>query len=61
MRVGIQSALALRERPGVVIVLTDGLTPWPKEPASCRLIAVLIGSDKHAPAPPAWAETVRIA
>ena len=47
MRVGIQSALALRERPGVVIVLTDGLTPWPKEPASCRLIAVLIGSDKR--------------
>jgi predicted metal-dependent peptidase len=61
MRVGIQSALALPERPGVVIVLTDGLTPWPDEPASCRLIAVLIGSDKDAPAPPAWAETVRIA
>jgi predicted metal-dependent peptidase len=58
MRVGIRSALALPERPGVVIVLTDGYTPWPEEPSSARLIAALIGTD--APAPPAWVETVRV-
>ncbi|GAA4624230.1 VWA-like domain-containing protein [Actinoallomurus vinaceus] len=58
MRIGIEAALALPERPGVVIVLTDGYTPWPEEPSSARLIAALIGED--APPPPAWVETVRV-
>lgn len=58
MRSGIGRALALPERPSVVIVLTDGLTPWPAEPSSCRLVVALTRAD--APPPPAWAETVRI-
>ncbi|MBG0828742.1 hypothetical protein HS041_13290 [Planomonospora sp. ID67723] len=58
MRVGIRAALAARDRPDVVIVLTDGYTPWPGENPSCRLIAALIGEDP--PAPPGWVETVRI-
>ncbi|MEV0830037.1 vWA domain-containing protein [Nonomuraea rubra] len=58
MRVGIRAALALPERPGIVIVLTDGFTPWPEAPSSSRLIAALIGTDP--PPPPAWVETVRI-
>ncbi|MGW3352946.1 vWA domain-containing protein [Nonomuraea rubra] len=58
MRVGITAALALPERPGIVIVLTDGFTPWPEAPSSSRLIAALIGTDP--PPPPAWVETVRI-
>ncbi|MDH2392501.1 VWA-like domain-containing protein [Streptomyces sp. HNM0663] len=59
MRVGIAAALGVRERPDVVIVLTDGLTPWPQEaPSSCRVVAALIGSG--APAAPGWAQTVRI-
>ncbi|MDX3101109.1 vWA domain-containing protein [Nonomuraea angiospora] len=58
MRVGIRAALALPERPGVVIVLTDGFTPWPEAPSSSRLIAALIGADP--PLPPAWVEAIRI-
>ncbi|GAA2078201.1 vWA domain-containing protein [Actinomadura alba] len=58
LRVGIREALAGPERPGVVIVLTDGFTPWPEEPSSSRLIAVLVGTDP--PAPPSWIETVRL-
>ncbi|MFJ8648623.1 VWA-like domain-containing protein [Streptomyces sp. NPDC093546] len=58
MRVGIASALATPDRPNIVIVLTDGYTPWPDETPSCRLIAALIGAD--APAPPGWVETVRV-
>ncbi|MFE4693936.1 VWA-like domain-containing protein [Streptomyces sp. NPDC056749] len=58
MRVGITAALAGPERPGIVIVLTDGLTPWPDETPSCRLVAALVGPS--APAPPAWVETVRV-
>ncbi|GAA2459562.1 VWA-like domain-containing protein [Actinomadura vinacea] len=56
MRVGIERALASRDRPNVVIVLTDGYTPWPEEPTTCRLIAVLVGDSP--PSPPAWAEAV---
>ncbi|GAA1672884.1 VWA-like domain-containing protein [Nonomuraea maheshkhaliensis] len=58
MRVGIEAALALPERPGVVIVLTDGFTPWPEAPSSARLVAALIGADP--PPPPAWVEAVRV-
>ncbi|MGW5095518.1 vWA domain-containing protein [Streptomyces nodosus] len=58
MRVGIDAALARPDRPGIVVVLTDGLTPWPAEPASCRLIAALIG--EGAEPPPPWVETVRV-
>lgn len=58
MRVGIEAALALPERPGVVIVLTDGFTPWPEAPSSAKLVAALIGADS--PPPPAWVEAVRV-
>ncbi|MEO3859339.1 VWA-like domain-containing protein [Acrocarpospora sp. B8E8] len=58
MRVGITTALAARDRPNVVIVLTDGHTPWPAEPTSCRIIAALIGSAP--PEPPTWVETIHI-
>ncbi|MFJ3089752.1 VWA-like domain-containing protein [Streptomyces sp. NPDC086838] len=58
MRVGISRALATPERPGIVVVLTDGCTPWPDESPSCRLIAALIGTE--APQPPSWIETVRV-
>ncbi|MER6655198.1 VWA-like domain-containing protein [Streptomyces sp. NPDC000971] len=58
MRVGIAAALAGPERPSVVVVLTDGLTPWPDEIPSCRLVAALVGPS--APAPPPWIETVRV-
>ncbi len=58
MRVGIAAALAAPERPQVVIVLTDGYTPWPAETPSCRLIAGLVGPDP--PPTPDWAERVHI-
>jgi predicted metal-dependent peptidase len=58
MRVGIARALELPDRPGVVIVITDGYTPWPDEPSSARLVAAL--TNQEAPEPPGWIETVRI-
>lgn len=58
MRVGIAAALAARDRPNIVVVLTDGFTPWPDEAPSCRLVAALIGA--NAPQPPRWVETVRV-
>ncbi|AGZ42075.1 vWA domain-containing protein [Actinoplanes friuliensis] len=57
LRVGV--AEALRSRPHVVIVLTDGFTPWPDAPLErTRLIAGLIGA--QAPEPPGWITAVRV-
>jgi predicted metal-dependent peptidase len=58
MRIGIAAAVAAPDRPQIVIVLTDGHTPWPDEPPACRLIAGLIGASSSAP--PGWVESVRI-
>jgi predicted metal-dependent peptidase len=58
MRVGVKAAVGGADRPQIVIVLTDGFTPWPEEPEACRLIAAVIGD--AAPSPPGWVETVRI-
>lgn len=44
MRIGIAAALLERPRPDVIIVLTDGLTPWPRTPPlGTVVIAALIG------------------
>jgi predicted metal-dependent peptidase len=58
MGVGLQAAWALRPPPQVVIVLTDGLTPWPERALSTqRVIVGLLGDHGAAPA---WARSVRI-
>jgi len=70
MRVGIAAAEALRPRPDVIVVLTDGFTPWPATPTRASLIAGIINStgevavaaDGGNPyAVPSWAHTVGIA
>ena len=60
---GIESAANLRPRPSVVIVLTDGYTPWPDQPPpGIRVIVGLLTEDVRAPdwAPPEWARTILI-
>ncbi|MFG3423595.1 VWA-like domain-containing protein [Micromonospora sp. NPDC048063] len=57
MRVGIEAAL--RDRPHIVVVLTDGLTPWPAAPLEAtRVVAGLVGAG--APLPPSWITSVTI-
>ncbi|WP_433048930.1 vWA domain-containing protein [Dactylosporangium sp. CS-033363] len=58
MRVGIERARRGPEPPNIVVVLTDGFTPWPGEPSGCRVIAGLIGPNP--PAPPPWIEAIHI-
>jgi predicted metal-dependent peptidase len=63
MRVGIDAAVALRPRPHIIVVLTDGFTPWPnRPPAGIRLIVGIVGSSnaQARPSTPEWATTVMI-
>jgi predicted metal-dependent peptidase len=64
MGAGIESAAQLRPRPSVVIVRTDGYTPWPDQPPrGIRVIVGLLteGVRPHGWTPPEWARTVVIA
>ena len=57
MRVGIEAALKQKPRPHVIIVLTDGYTPWQSEPPrGVKVIVALLG-DGNAPS---WAKTIKV-
>ena len=60
MRVGIAVAEATRPVPDVVVVLTDGCTPWPDRPTRARLIVAIIGDQAAAQHAPGWATTVLV-
>lgn len=63
MGAGIAAAATLRPRPSIVIVLTDGLTPWPPQPPpGIRIIVGLLSDRAMAPSldSPQWARTVVI-
>jgi len=56
---GIAAAHVLRPRPSLVVVLTDGYTPWPAEPPAGMKVVVGLLREGGA-APPSWARVVRI-
>jgi predicted metal-dependent peptidase len=61
MGAGIDAAMSLRPRPQVVVVLTDGYTPWPESPPKgAKVIVGLIEGSTDAWPPPSWARVVRI-
>ncbi|MCX5094535.1 VWA-like domain-containing protein [Streptomyces sp. NBC_00365] len=71
LRTGFAKALRAQPRPDVVVVLTDGQTPWPDRPP-CRTVVGLFPRERAAGAqdeddpdyvpdsPPAWARVVVI-
>ncbi|MYW00040.1 VWA-like domain-containing protein [Streptomyces sp. SID3343] len=72
LRAGFARALRAQPRPDVVVVLTDGQTPWPSRRPSCRTVVGLFprrpprgSSDEENPdytpdLPPEWARVVTI-
>lgn len=59
MVAGIESALRLRPRPSVVVVLTDGYTPWPATaPRGARVVVAMVGTGRWEV--PAWVQLVRV-
>ena len=60
LRIGISAALCARPRPDLLIVLTDGYTPWPESPPNQPVIIGLVGDAPSSPPPPAWAKVIAI-
>jgi predicted metal-dependent peptidase len=59
MGAGIAAAAALRPKPAVIVVLTDGYTPWPDgPPRGSKVVVGLLGDD--APEAPDWARGIRV-
>jgi predicted metal-dependent peptidase len=60
MRVGIDKAHELKPRPDAIIVMTDGMTPWPEAPTPIRVIALLVDQGGAAPEPPEWIPAIHV-
>lgn len=57
MRVGIKEALSAKLKPDVIIVITDGYTPWPSQvPKHTKIIAALTCRKTV----PSWIKTVNL-
>jgi len=56
----IDAVLAARPTPDLVIVITDGLTPWPQERPRRDVIVALLPTAIKRPAPPRWAHVVDV-
>jgi predicted metal-dependent peptidase len=68
LREGFTAALAARPHPDVLVVLTDGQTPWPQTQPPCRTVVGLFPrpiaiNEDHGyvtESPPQWARVVHI-
>jgi predicted metal-dependent peptidase len=60
LRAGIHAAVGLRPRVGLVVVLTDGYTPWPRvPPPQAPVVAAILGRHgQPLPTTPMWAHRV---
>ncbi|MGH9114821.1 MAG: vWA domain-containing protein [Acidimicrobiales bacterium] len=63
MGAGIEAAAASRPKPSIVIVVTDGFTPWPDRPPKGIHVIVGLLAQHHGmalPPAPSWARTIVI-
>lgn len=60
MASAISTVLGASLRPDLVIVITDGLTPWPPTRPGREVIVALLATKIARPAPPLWAQIVEI-
>jgi predicted metal-dependent peptidase len=60
MRIGISAALKGKPKPNLVVVFTDGETPWPEEQPPCKLIICLVGENTDLKGCPEYAKVVKV-
>lgn len=61
LRIGLEAAVRAQPRPEVIVVFTDGDTPWPAQPphnASVIIVVLARGSRPYLPATPDWATRI---
>ena len=59
MVAGIEAAVGLTPRPDLVVVITDGWTPWPTEPPTAGVSVVAVLTHADAPADiPSWIRVI---
>lgn len=61
MCVGIENAYQRKDRADVIVVGTDGYTPWPDERGPVPVIACILATEQEYLRPPGWIKTVWIA
>lgn len=61
MRVGVDAAMQDSQKPDVIIVLTDGYTPWHKSPLKGTTLIVGLTEEGSKSSVPEWARVVHIA
>ena len=60
MRIGITEALSQKEKMDILIIFTDGYTPWPDvAPKGMKIVCCLIGSHVS-DSTPSWMKTIQI-
>jgi predicted metal-dependent peptidase len=60
MMVGIRTAAALRQRPNLIIVITDGYTDWDTRPPRNTPPVIAVLTDKKSATPPSWIRSIRV-
>ncbi|UBV13920.1 DUF2201 family putative metallopeptidase [Mycolicibacterium fortuitum] len=61
LRIGLEAAVRAQPRPEIIVVFTDGDTPWPAQPphnVSVIIVVLARGSRSHLPATPDWATRI---
>lgn len=56
----IQHAARIKPMPDVILVITDGFTPWLDPIRKARVVALLLDSGRKCPDPPGWIKAVHI-
>ena len=59
MRLGVDAALKLRPRPNLLVIVTDGHTPWPAlQPPDLKVVACLVGENPPVKDVPPWIKSL---
>ncbi len=60
MRIGMDKAMSSKEKPHLLVILTDGFTPWPSDAPKAKVIIALIGSSTDVSSCPSYAKVVKV-